>query len=200
MYVYKFRLLFDDVDDFVRDYEVLAKQTFKDFHNCIINSIKGLSPNELASFHICDRKWNKRREITLVDMSDDSDFSEEDEVRTDEDGESKDPTLIMGDAKLSDYIDDPHQRIIYEHDFFHLRTFYIELLKSYEAVSSKKYPVCTFSSAELPQKNLAITHENDLFEEENVMEMMKEEEDNDEVYYDESELDGFNSDFENTTL
>ena len=36
MYVYKFRLLFDDVDDFVRDYEICAKHSFKDFHNAII--------------------------------------------------------------------------------------------------------------------------------------------------------------------
>lgn len=198
MYVYKFRLLFDDVDDFVRDYEILAKQTFKDFHNCIINSIKGLSPDELASFHICDRKWNKHREITLVDMSNDSDFGDEEEEKMDEE-EKKEPTIIMEHAKISDFIDDPHQRIIYEHDFLHIRTFYIELLKSFESTSEKKYPICTFSAGELPQKNLMITHENDFFEEENVMDVTEEEID-DEVYFDESELEGFNSDFENTNL
>ncbi|MDD3281128.1 MAG: hypothetical protein PHC83_06115 [Bacteroidales bacterium] len=198
MYVYKFRLLFDDIDDFVRDYEILAKQSFKDFHNCIIDSIKGLSPDELASFHICDRKWNKRREITLVDMSTENDVPNDEEIL--EEGEiKKEPTIIMENAILSDYMDDPHQRIIYEHDFLHIKTFYLELLKSYEAASEKQYPICTLSSGEMPQKEILITHENDLYEEENIMDIIKDE-DEDEVYYDEGELDGFSSDFENPNL
>ena len=198
MYVYKFRLFIDDIDDFVRDYEILAKQSFKDFHNCIINSIKGLSPDELASFHICDRKWNKCREITLVDMSTESDLPDDEDIV--EEGEiKKEPTIIMENAILSDYMDDPHQRIIYEYDFLHIKTFYLELLKSYEAASNKQYPVCTFSTGELPQKEILITHDNDLYEEENIMDIIKDE-DEDEVYYDESELEGFNSDFENPNL
>ena len=198
MYVYKFRLLFDDIDDFVRDYEILAKQSFKDFHNCIIDSIKGLSPDELASFHICDRKWNKRREITLVDMSTENDVPNDEEIL--EEGEiKKEPTIIMENAILSDYMDDPHQRIIYEHDFLHIKTFYLELLKSYKAASEKQYPICTLSSGEMPQKEILITHDNDLYEEENIIDIIKDE-DEDEVYYDESELEGFSSDFENPNL
>lgn len=198
MYVYKFRLLFDDIDDFVRDYEILAKQSFKDFHNCIISSIKGLSPDELASFHICDRKWNKRREITLVDMTNDNDLADDEDIL--DEGEVKnEPTIIMENAILSDYMDDPHQRIIYEYDFLHLKTFYLELLKSYEADANKQYPICTLSTGELPQKEILITHENDLYEEENILDIINEE-DEDEVYYDESELEGFNSDFENPNL
>lgn len=202
MYVYKFRLLFDDVDDFVRDYEVLAKQTFKDFHDCIIASIKGLNPDELASFHICDRRWNKQREITLVDMSSDGELLDENEDNNEEEDRIKvEPMIIMEDAILSDYMDDPHQRIIYEYNFLNMKTFYIELLKLFPAVSGKKYPVCSLSTGELPQKDPLITHENDLYEEPNVMELLKDkEEDDDEVYYDESELDGFSSDFETPNL
>ena len=69
MYIYKFRLLYDEIEGFVRDYEIGAKQTFKDFHDIILQSIKGLDPKELASFYICDRKWNKLKEITLFDMN-----------------------------------------------------------------------------------------------------------------------------------
>ncbi|NLJ83205.1 MAG: plasmid pRiA4b ORF-3 family protein [Bacteroidales bacterium] len=194
MYVYKFRLLFDDVEDFVRDYEILAKQTFKDFHQCIIDSIQGLNPEELASFYICDRKWNKRNEITLMDMSIDQD-DEEEELRDEEEGEVQ-PTITMDEARISDFIDDPHQRIIYEHDFLNIRTFYIELLKSYEAKPDKTYPVCIHSSAELPLKYTVQMAANELLQEENSLNLLKDDED-DEVYYDESELEGFNSDFEN---
>lgn len=194
MYVYKFRLLFDEVEDFVRDYEILAKQTFKDFHQCIIDSIQGLNPEELASFYICDRKWNKRNEITLMDMSIDQE-DEEEELRDEEEGETQ-PTITMDEARISDFIDDPHQRIIYEHDFLNIRTFYIELLKSYEAKPNKTYPVCIHSSAELPQKYTVQMAANELLQEENSLNLLKDDED-DEVYYDESELEGFNSDFEN---
>ena len=44
MYIYKFRLLYDEIEGFVRDYEIGAKQTFKDFHDIILQSIKGLDP------------------------------------------------------------------------------------------------------------------------------------------------------------
>ncbi|MBR4491071.1 MAG: hypothetical protein IKO98_00265, partial [Bacteroidales bacterium] len=77
MYIYKFRLLYDEIEGFVRDYEIGAKQTFKDFHDIIIQSIKGLNPKELASFYICDRKWNKLKEITLFDMDSDADTLEQ---------------------------------------------------------------------------------------------------------------------------
>lgn len=194
MYVYKFRLLFDDVEDFVRDYEILSKQTFLDFHRCILDSIQGLGSEELASFHICDRKWNKRNEITLMDMSIDQEDDEE-ELRDEEEGEVQ-PPITMAEARISDFIDDPHQRIIYEHDFMNIRTFYIELLKSYEAKPDKKYPVCIYSSAELPQKHVLQVNDNELLQEGDVSDFTKDEED-DGVYYDESELEGFNSDFEN---
>ncbi len=201
MYVYKFRLLFDDVDDFVRDYEIYAKQTFKDLHTAIIASINGLNNEELASFHICDRKWNKRREITLVDMVDEEQEETDNlELEEDENIISTQATLTMEQAVLSDYMDDPHQRIIYEYDFLNLKVFYIELLKSYKATPNKHYPICTYSIGELPQKNILITHSNELNMEINIPALEEDIEDDDKVYFDENELDGFSSDFDNSNL
>ncbi|MEZ5082068.1 MAG: hypothetical protein R2750_01225 [Bacteroidales bacterium] len=67
MHIYKFRMLSGENDDFVRDIEIQASQTFKHFHD-IINDCIVMKGNELASFHICDQKWNKNTEITLIDM------------------------------------------------------------------------------------------------------------------------------------
>ena len=201
MYVYKFRLLFDDVDDFVRDFEILSKQSFKDFHQCIVKNIKGLNPNELASFHICDRKWNKKQEITLIDMSDDmNQINDSDDSDDTGDAEFKKASISMEDAVISDFMDDPHQRIIYEHDFLHLKTFYIELLKSFKALPNIKYPFCSYSLGEIPQKEALITHDNDILDEESLLDIMDENDEDNEVYYDESELDGFNSDFDTNNL
>ena len=185
MYIYKFRLLYDEIEGFVRDYEIGAKQTFKDFHDIILQSIKGLDPKELASFYICDRKWNKLKEITLFDMSPDEESGETDE-------ESDSQYLIakkdvMSEAIISQYINDPHQRIIYEQDFLHLHTFYIELIKSMEGKEGKTYPVCTHSSGEMPKPvNLKDDDFEDIMDDPDLEE--------DESFYDDEDLDGLSTD------
>ena len=142
MYTYKFRLFFDEVEDFVRDFELLADQTFLDFHNIIIQSINGLDGKELASFYICDGNWHKIKEITLLDMDDKEDGYDQRHL----------PKIIMDDAILCDLIDDPHQRLVYEYDFLNLKTFFIELLKSSESNDESTYPRCTASAGELPKQ------------------------------------------------
>jgi hypothetical protein len=155
----------------------------------------------LASFHICDRKWNKKQEITLIDMSDDmNQINDNDDSDDTGDAEFKKPPISMEDAVISDFMDDPHQRIIYEHDFLHLKTFYIELLKSFETSSDLKYPICTYFSGEIPQNETLINHSNEVLEDETIMDMIDDNDDDDEIYYDESELNGFNSDFDTNNL
>ncbi len=178
MSVYKFRLLFDEVEDFVRDYEILSNQTFEDFHNIIIKTINGLNNLELASFYTTDRKWEKTQEITLIDMSD-------------KEAPEENRPLIMSNAILSNFIDDPHQRMIYEYDFLLLKTFYIELLKVTEENPKITYPICTHSVGELPK---AITNiQPDTLLEENT-EIL--EENDQDTFFDEDDLEGFSEDFE----
>lgn len=185
MYIYKFRLLYDEIEGFVRDYEIGAKQTFKDFHDIILQSIHGLDPKELASFYICDRKWNKLKEITLFDMSPDEEGGEADE-------ESDSQYLIakkdvMSEAIISQYINDPHQRIIYEQDFLHLHTFYIELIKSMEGKEGKTYPVCTHSRGEMPKPvNLKEDDFEDLLDDPDLEE--------EEAYYDDEDIESLSTD------
>ncbi len=190
MYIYKFRLLYDEIEGFVRDYEIGAKQTFKDFHDIILQSIKGLDPKELASFYICDRKWNKLKEITLYDMDSEVEGFQNETAETD--GEEQDQYLVtektvMSDAIISQYINDPHQRIIYEQDFLHLHTFYIELIRSMQGKEDRSYPVCTHSSGEFPKPiNLKDMEFDDMADD-------LEQEDT-EDYYDEEDLDGLSTD------
>jgi len=182
MYAYKFRLFFDEVEDFVRDYEILAEQTFFDFHSAIIKSIKGLYGNELASFYVSDSRWNKLREITLMDMGDD-------------DGQT--PKITMNNAVLSDLIEEPHQRLIYEYDFFNIKTFFIELLKSSEANTDRHtYPRCTASSGELP-KQATLSSKNE-FDFSNLMDEELEgiDDESNEDYYDEEDLETLSNDIE----
>jgi hypothetical protein len=141
MQAYRFRLLLDEQDDFLRDIEIKPGQTFKDFHDAILQSVE-LEGNELASFFICDPRWNKQKEITLIDMGvkiPDTDFDDDDERKP---VQVPIPVMIMEDVKLHEVIDDPHQRILFEYNFLNPRTFFIELTKIVDADPKKTYPVC----------------------------------------------------------
>lgn len=169
MYFYKFRVYFDDVEDFVRDIEIRSTDSFESFHN-IIYSSTGLTGNELASFFICDTKWNKQKEITLIDMEDETDanvpeYEDSDDFST----KSNIPKTVMKDSVLKDFIEDPHQHIIYEYDFLNPKNFYIELLKTLPADPNVVYPRCTYKVKELPKDiklNPIPNPEDDYFEDE----------------------------------
>ena len=151
MYFYKFKVTFDEVEDFERNIEILSSDNFESFHQILYDSI-GLSGNELAAFSICDTKWNKKQEITLIDMLDDREtetpnYDEEEEFST----SSNIPKYIMKDAVLKDFITDPHQYIMYEYDFINPKVFYIELLKALPVKENATYPKCTLSTGVLPK-------------------------------------------------
>ena len=140
MQVYRFRLLFEEQEDFLRDIEIKPGQTFKDFHDILLQSVD-IESNELASFFICDPGWNKQREITLIDMGvkiPDTDFDDDERKPV----SVPIPVMIMEDVKIREVIDDPHQRILFEYNFLNPTTFFIELMKIVEGDPKKVYPVC----------------------------------------------------------
>lgn len=150
MYYYKFRVYFDEVEDFVRDIEILANDNFESLHKLLYDCI-GLKGNEFAAFSICDQKWNKQKEITLMDTSDDEDmeepeYDEEDTFST----KSRLPKFVMKDALLKDFISDPHQHILYEYDFMNPKIFYLELQKVLKIEDGSELPRCTYKAMELP--------------------------------------------------
>lgn len=168
MYYYKFKIFFDEVEDFVRDIEIRSTDTFQSFHEIIFSST-GLTGNELASFFICDTKWNKQKEVTLIDMEDDR-LTDTPEYMEDDDFSTKSnlPKSVMAQSILKDYISDPHQHIIYEYDFLNPKIFYIELMKILPVKKGNEYPRCTLKSKELPKDITQIKlpdPENDPFEE-----------------------------------
>jgi len=161
-YIYKFRVLFDEVDDFVRDIEISCSDNFEQFHQALIR-FAGLPGSEMASFSICDNKWNKRNEITLMDLSDGEDF-EEDPVYDEDDHYSTKtrlPRFLMSESILNKYITEPRQCILYEYDFLNPKVFYIELLKIEEQQPDAVYPRCVLSSKELPVKPVEIVSNNE---------------------------------------
>lgn len=136
MAVYRFRVTFEDYDEVTRDIEIAYDQTFEDLHNAIQKSVSFDGKN-MASFYMSNDTWKKGKEITLMDMSDDDD-------------ESKIP--IMSKSVLCDFIEDPHQKIIYVFDFLALWTFQVELIKIVLEEKGAKYPRCIKSEGAAPKQ------------------------------------------------
>ncbi len=139
MLVYKFKVSFEDQDDFLREIELRADQTFEDFHQAILGNL-GLDPGMLASFFICDHRYRKLKEIQLVELHSNvaAKKTESDEGEPLAAGAEK--ASLMKDIELKDVIDDPHQRLLFVYDYANRWTFYIELIRILPEEKNLVYP------------------------------------------------------------
>ncbi len=134
--IFKFLILSDEVDDFRREISIDADATFLDLYNVIVECT-GFSDKEMASFFLCDNKWRKEKEITLVEMDT---YSDED-------------SFIMKECVLSDFLEDEKQKLMFVFDYLTERALYIELS---EIITGKnqKQPLCTLSVGEAPRQQM----------------------------------------------
>ncbi len=158
MLIYKFKIRFEEHEEFLREIELRADQTFEDFHQAILGNL-GLDPGMLASFFICDQRFRKLKEIQLVDMDpaappgEDPD-AEETEAGKEEDHQDSEP-LLMHESYLKDHIDDPHQRMLFMYDNLNQWTFYIELMKIQRASDTESYPRISKAKGPVPRELVA---------------------------------------------
>jgi len=132
--VFRFRMLSDENDNFVRDYEVLYDMTLLDFHNFILQSLE--YEDCMASFFTADDRWEKQREFTLMDM---------------DDGGENAP-MAMDKVTLGQIIHDRRDRLIYLFDLFGDRAYFLELTGAYEAAKDGVYPREIYAQAEAPDQ------------------------------------------------
>lgn len=136
MAAYRFRVSFEEDSDVYRDIEIKSEQTFEDFHRVLVKAFE-FANQEMASFYMSDDNWRKGEEITLEDMSD---------------GDDK-KVRIMSKSIIADFIEDPHQKMIYVYDFFNMWTFTIELMKIIPKEDSKQtYPFVAKSTGDVPKQ------------------------------------------------
>lgn len=131
--VYHFLILSGEDEDFVREILISAKSSFLDFHKAIQDSV-GYDQGQLASFFLSDDDWDKGQEISLMQMDEESD------------------SLLMDEHFLSDYLDEPKDRLIYTFDFFGNRGFFVEMLSV--ADRELKAPALVRSEGEAPAQIL----------------------------------------------
>ncbi len=140
MHVFRFRVMLEDQDDFIRELDIKSNQTFKILHDFLVKSLK-LDSRELASFHITTNDWQKVQEITLIDMMG--------KQKATGLKEKVPVTYLMEKAKLDTFLDEIDQKLIWEYNFLHLHTFMLELI-DIEAVNNlKAYPFMSYSSGKL---------------------------------------------------
>lgn len=108
--IYKFTLLSDEVDDFVRVITIDSEAKFIDLHNAILDSV-GYEKNLMTSFFLCDDNWEKEQEVTLVEMESSSEYD----------------NLTMDKTSLEELISDENQKLLYVFDMMAERVFFMEL-------------------------------------------------------------------------
>lgn len=108
--VYRFTVISDEVDDFMREIQLDSDATFLDFHKLIVESC-GYSDDQLTTFTICENGWEKGQEITMEVM----------------DTEAYEDSYIMAETELSEFLEDEKQHLLYTFDPLADRVFFIEL-------------------------------------------------------------------------
>jgi len=141
--LYLFRVISDEEKEFFRDILIAGSDSFLDFHRILQENL-GYDPNQLASFFITTKDWEKVREITLIDMQMDSENQAD----------------IMEDTLVGELVSEEHQRLLYVFDFFSERVFFIELLETFEKESKKPTPLVTDENGNPPAQLIFISGNN----------------------------------------
>lgn len=134
--IYRFILISDEVEDFMREIKIDSDATFLDFHNIILETC-GYSNDQITSFFVCEDGWVKGQEITLEDMG----------TSADED------VYIMAKTRLSDFLDEEKQHLLYTFDPLADRVFFIEL-SEIQTGKTLSAPVVSRQQGEAPQQLL----------------------------------------------
>ncbi len=130
--VYKFRILSDEVDQFVREIAIDSEATFLDLHKAILESVD-YTADQMSSFFLCNDDWEKETEVTLIEM----------------DSSPEVDSWIMEDTKLGDLIEDEGQKLLYVFDYLTERSFFLEL---FQLIPNKNLaqPKCLLAEGDAP--------------------------------------------------
>jgi len=129
--VYKFVVLSDEDESFVREFEFLDSHSLLDFHNMIQEELE-FDKSQMASFYLATDNWEKEEEFTLFDMGTGS--------------------STMDGATLEDVIFRKNQKLLYVFDFFNERALFIEYTGESDEIDGREYPNCANSKGIPPKQ------------------------------------------------
>lgn len=134
--IFNFRIVSDEVDNFKREIKIDATATFLDLKKAICESV-GYDKTQMSSFFLCDRNWEKGKEITFEDMGSEPDQD----------------VWLMDEAILGDFIEDEGQKLLYVFDYLTDRAFFLEMTEIITGRSLKD-PVCSLSLGQAPPESI----------------------------------------------
>lgn len=99
MAVYRFKVYFEEDESIIREIDIKSTQTFENFHTIIQSAINfdGAHP---TSFYVSTENWRRGKEIILLHNKHSKDLK----------------GTWMHETKIAAYVEDPHQKFIYEFD------------------------------------------------------------------------------------
>jgi len=151
MAIYRFKISFEDYDEVIREIDMLPRHTFLDLHYAIQKNL-GYDPERSSSFYTSNDHWRKGKEIAYLPAE-----------------KKKEKGIIpMEDARLNQFIVDPHQKFYYTYNFERPYDFHVQLIKILKEEDGKIYPDVFKSIGQAPKPiNQATIMENTSEDEDN---------------------------------
>ena len=137
--IYHFVVLSDEVDNFRREIDIDAEATFQELNDLLLKTC-AYKKDLMTSFFVCDEFWEKKKEITAVDMHDDPE---------------KEPAPMMEHTHLSDIISEKDAKnklnLLFEFDIMCERYLYMQL-KEVRDHEHLLQPVITLEKGKAPKQ------------------------------------------------
>lgn len=137
--IYHFVVLSDEIDNFRREIDIDAEATFQELNDLLLKTC-AYKKDLMTSFFVCDEFWEKKKEITAVDMHDDPE---------------KEPAPLMEHTHLSDIISETEAKnklnLLFEFDIMCERYLYMQL-KEVRDHEHLLQPVITLEKGKAPKQ------------------------------------------------
>ena len=132
--IFKYRMLSDESDNFVRDFEVYPDMTLAKFSSFLLEAL-GYEPTMVSIFK-ADAEWRPIEEFSEIDMGDDIPGA----------------PRCMDTVSLMEVTNDFHDRLIYTFDMLNNRSYYLELIDMQRPEKEFAYPRVAFEHAPVPDQ------------------------------------------------
>ncbi len=130
--IYRITFFNEEVDNFKRVFDCNPDATFLDLHKAVLASVK-YPDDQMTSFFLCNDRWEKEQEVTLVPMENSFEYD----------------NMVMEDTRLSDLLTESKQRLIYVFDPMFDRNFFGELTLQKGEVEGVQ---CVVSTGKAPKQ------------------------------------------------
>lgn len=134
--VFKFVLLSDEVDGFMREIHIDSDATFLELNDAILASV-GYAKDQMTTFLVCNDDWEAEQEITLMEMDTASDVD----------------SYVMDSVRIEEFASEEGQKLRFVFDILNERSFFMEL-KEVVTRESLPAPICKKSKGQAPAQVL----------------------------------------------